>query len=98
MFGINGHKRTAPATADVPIIGQPFEVQGCQVTVLLVCKCDPQRPRALLITNTGAMQCKGCGKAYTVHGLSIGGGKPPQFNIGVIVPERAADQKERSDV
>lgn len=89
MFGNgNGNKGQKPIVLPggqhVPIIGQPFDIKGFQVTVALVCKCDGAH--TILVTSSGLSQCPACKKAYSVAGLQYQAGKPPHFNMAIAMP------------
>lgn len=67
---------------NVPIIGQPFEVTGMLITVVVVCKCELQR--SLLVTSNAVTECPGCHKGYVVQQIDWTAGQPPAIRLGIV--------------
>lgn len=84
-MGLNGTRPPA-FPADTPIIGQPYEIKGWQFTALLICRCETG-PSPLLVPSHGFVKCRGCGKSYTILGVSQTPGQAPAFNIGVAIEQ-----------
>lgn len=68
----NGKPLAFPASAAIPIIGQPFTLEGWLVQLLVTCKCDAPKP-VLIIGQPGsaAGQCPSCKKVYQLKGLGL---------------------------
>lgn len=73
----------SPLSGYVPIVGQPFDIEGYSVTALVVCRCDGDK-HPLLAMLGGHVACPVCGKGYTVHAATFEASKAPQFQIGVL--------------
>lgn len=80
-MGQNG----AVAPASVPLVGLPFAIAGWQVTLAVVCKCDPAG-HPLLVTNRDLTQCPNCRKAYRVQGVAVAPNQHPKFNLAIAMP------------
>lgn len=80
---------------DVPIVGQPFELNTWLVQILLTCKCEAPKP-VLIIGQPGsaAGQCPSCLKIYTLLTIGINPAGQPSFNVAVSAgPAEAAEEK-----
>lgn len=84
-----GNNGRAPSSqfpgANVPIVGQPFEVVGFLVSVVVLCRCEGRR--SLLVTSNQVTQCPACKKGYVVHAVNWQKDQPPAFRLAIVVPE-----------
>jgi hypothetical protein len=85
----NGH---GPLTFNkkqaVPIVGQPFSINGWFPTVLLTCHCEAKAP--VMIPRGAAAQCPGCKKLYTIQQIAFTPDGNVNFGIGMMTPEDAS--------
>jgi hypothetical protein len=114
MGGNNGNVRTfgdrlqqmaAKARQDVPIVGQPFVLEGWFLQLLLTCRCEHPKP-VLILGQPGAAagQCASCHTVYTLISLGLNPQGQPSFNVAMsaappTAPEPAPGEaeKERTD-
>ena len=70
----------------VPIIGQPCNIVSWFPTTVLVCNCEAKQPVTVIGFNNISV-CPHCGRGFRLHGVQqdIRTGKPPHFNIDVVV-------------
>ncbi len=74
MSGMNGngkgHGGVIPFRADVPIVGQPFQVKGWSSTVLITCQCVPHGEPVMLVGQAPG-QCPRCQRAFVVVAVTF---------------------------
>lgn len=76
-----------PASAGVPIVGQPCKLGAWFPTINLICNCEAQS--SLLIVGFKHLAiCPHCGRGFELHGVQqdIRTGQPPHFDINIVLP------------
>ncbi len=83
--------------SNIPIVGQPFEVKGWLIQVLLVCKCETPQPILLIgLPGQAAAQCPSCKRIFGLTGLGMAPNGDMQFQIGQMVKREEAATDEAS--
>ena len=75
-------------TPTVPLVGQPFTMNGGFVTLSVTCNCAAKQP--LLLVGFGSLTvCRACrrGVRLLAYAYDPRTGEPPQIHLDIVVPE-----------
>lgn len=75
----------------IPLVGQPCTILTWFPTLSLVCNCEAKQP--LLVVGIGNVaECPKCGRGFQLHGVmfDVRTGKPPHFELNIVLPGRVA--------
>jgi hypothetical protein len=75
----------------IPIIGQPFKLEGWMVQIFLTCKCEAGSLVVIIgQPGTAAGRCAGCGKVYVLAGVTPSASGELHFSFAVKTSAPAA--------
>ena len=83
-----GNQKPPTGDANIPIVGQAYQIRDWYPTVLLVCNCQPEN-KAMMILARGPGQCPLCKQIYTLQGISILPNGAVQFAMAIGTPAPA---------
>lgn len=82
---------------EIPIVGQPFSLEGWFLQIILLCRCDTPKP-VLIVGQPGAAlgQCGNCRRKYLLQALAIDPAGKPNFQIAMMADTKTDDEIARA--
>lgn len=85
----NNHDRPPMLKAGVrpalPIVGQPFEIKGWFLTLMVACRCGANEP-CLMAGQIGAVtMCPACRRVFVLKSINVNAGGQVEFQLQLAI-------------
>ena len=79
--------KASASQLNVPIIGQPFDLKGWYVSVMLMCRCGANEPTLLVGQFGAATMCPACKRVFILKSLRTNALGQMEFQLQLRVAE-----------